>query len=98
LRDIIRTTDGGNTWDDLGSIGSSSHGNQLTFALDPIDSNKIYAAVYDNMTNSAFLSSDDLGETWSILSSSLSTDCIIVDWNNNIPLYRYTLIPNIILH
>jgi len=91
LRDIIRTTDGGNTWDDLGSIGSSSHGNQLTFALDPIDSNIIYAAVYDNMTNSAFLSSDDLGETWSVLSRYPSRAQILVDWSNNDIIYTFYL-------
>ncbi len=91
LEKIIRTTDGGNTWDDLGSIGSSSHGNQLTFALDPIDSNKIYAAVYDNMTNSAFLSSNDLGETWYLRSSDVFSNSLIVDWSDNNKIYLTNL-------
>jgi hypothetical protein len=43
------------------------------------------------MTNSAFLSSDDLGETWSVLSRYPSRAQILVDWSNNDIIYTFYL-------
>ncbi|MBU2507237.1 MAG: T9SS type A sorting domain-containing protein, partial [Bacteroidetes bacterium] len=43
----------------------------------------------DNYLNSIFFASYDFGETWSALSSNLSTKWIIVDWNNNKRIYLF---------
>ncbi|MFH2031423.1 MAG: sialidase family protein, partial [Bacteroidota bacterium] len=90
LDKLYRTTNGGVTWEDLGSFVASSHGNELSFAFDPIDSMRMYIAADDNYLNSIFFASYDFGETWSALSElSNFASKIIVDWNNNNIIYRF---------
>ncbi|MBU2507457.1 MAG: hypothetical protein KJ799_12155, partial [Bacteroidetes bacterium] len=65
---LYRTTNNGTTWENLGSFVASSHGNELSFAFDPVDSTKMYVAADDNYLNSIFFASYYFGETWSALS------------------------------
>lgn len=86
---LYRTTNNGTTWENLGAFLVSSHGNELSFAFDPVDSMKLYVSGYDNYLYSAFFASSNFGDTWSVLSSNVSTEWILVDWNNNNRIYLF---------
>lgn len=83
---LYRTTNGGITWDNLGAFLASSHGNELSFAFDPVDSARMYVSGYDNYLNSLFFVSYDFGNNWSVLSNNFS-HWIIIDWSNNNIIY-----------
>ncbi|MBU0558772.1 MAG: T9SS type A sorting domain-containing protein, partial [Bacteroidetes bacterium] len=87
---LYRTTNNGTTWENLGAFLGSSHGNELIFAFDPVDSARMYVSGYDNYINSLFFASYDFGETWSALSElSTTARMIIVNWKNNNIIYLF---------
>ncbi|MCF8242481.1 MAG: T9SS type A sorting domain-containing protein [Melioribacteraceae bacterium] len=85
---LIRTTDSGETWDDLGTFGGA-HGSEITFAFDPINSSRLYAVTNDFMFYDVFIVSNDLGESWSIIKDDVSAEWILVDHENNDRIYLF---------
>jgi photosystem II stability/assembly factor-like uncharacterized protein len=81
-RGLFKTTDGGKTWKNILTISENTGVTDV--ALDPRDSNVIYASAYqrsrhvwtmiDGGPESALYKSTDGGATWSKLKSGLPTD------------------------
>lgn len=61
---LLRTTDSGLTWKGLGA--SIANGNIRSVAVDPTDSNIVYAAAYDQLSGGTegIYKSTDLGDSW----------------------------------
>lgn len=82
--DIVKSTDGGRTWQSIGSaFGSSPPVTAIT--VDPRDSQLIYVAV----TNVGLFRTADGGATWRPIGTGLNTDArtILIDPNNQQVIY-----------
>lgn len=76
---IYRSTNGGNTWEEITYLPSSSHGRNLTFNLSLSDSNKLYAAVDDRFGTQYFYVSTDKGNSWNYISEPLNLPADLIN-------------------
>lgn len=82
---LYKSTDSGNSWKISGSFPGSSHGSEITFAFDLIDSTNLYVIVDDRLNSLYLFKSTDKGENWFYVSSppifprEIYTDYLIYD-------------------
>lgn len=66
---LFKSTDGGVTWEQIGSFPSDSHGNRVTVALDLLHDSTLYAGVSTNLLGDFFYKSTDKGNSWFFVST-----------------------------
>jgi len=82
---LYRSTDGGVTWEEIGSFPSDSHGNRLTVTLDLLHDSTLYALVKTSLLGAFFYKSTDKGDNWFFVStppgvaSEIYTDYFLPD-------------------
>jgi hypothetical protein len=76
---VYRSTDGGTNWNEITYLPASSHGRYLTFNLSLSDSNKLYAAVDDQLGNEYFYVSTNKGDSWKYVSEPLGLPSEVIN-------------------
>lgn len=66
---LYKSTNRGNSWASIGSFPGSSHGSEITFAFDLVDSMYLYVSVDDHWSSLYFFKSTDEGSNWFYISS-----------------------------
>jgi len=61
---LFKSTNRGNSWESIGSFPGSSHGSEITFAFNLIDSTNLYVVVDDRFGSLYLFKSTDEGENW----------------------------------
>ncbi|MCH7964785.1 MAG: T9SS type A sorting domain-containing protein [Bacteroidetes bacterium] len=88
---LFKSTDGGVTWEQIGSFPSDSHGSRVAFALDLLHDSTLYAGVSTDLLGDYFFKSTDKGDNWFFVSTppivpkEIYTDYFIPD-----RIYLYT--------
>ena len=68
LNSLFKSTEGGNSWEDITAFPSSSHGSALKFAFDLTDSMNLYVTV-DTQFDQYLFKSTDKGNNWFFVST-----------------------------
>ncbi|MCH7964786.1 MAG: T9SS type A sorting domain-containing protein, partial [Bacteroidetes bacterium] len=82
---LFKSTDGGVTWEEIGSFPSDSHGHRVTIGLDLLYNSTLYAGVGTSLIGDFFYKSTDKGDNWFFVStppvvpSEICTDYFIPD-------------------
>ena len=95
LNSLFKSTNGGNSWEGIGSFPSSSHGSALAFAFDLIDSMTLYVTV-DTQFEQYFYKSTNKGESWFFVSTPPSWGAVYTDYfiQNRIYLFPQPYLSN----
>lgn len=67
LNYLYKSIDGGNSWEDISAFPASSHGSELAFSFDHLDSTSLYVTV-DTQFDQYLFKSIDKGNNWSFIS------------------------------
>jgi photosystem II stability/assembly factor-like uncharacterized protein len=79
---VLKSTDGGLSWDRINNGSLPSPGTVTRIAVDPVDSNRIYVAQYSKLSgntrvSSGFFRSTDGGSNWTLTLTGLARDIAI---------------------
>ncbi|VAX26281.1 hypothetical protein MNBD_IGNAVI01-37 [hydrothermal vent metagenome] len=87
---LYRTSNGGKNWVNVSSFAASSHGVELSFAFDLLDTTKIFVSADNNIGYQAFYTSYNLGNSWDLLTElqTFANKIIVNHIDNNI-IYRF---------
>jgi len=69
LSNLYKSTDGGINWEILGPFPGSSHGSELAFSFDMMDSTSLYVSVDTHFTDWYLFKSTDKGGNWFYIST-----------------------------
>ncbi len=76
---LFKSTDGGVTWEQIGSFPSDSHGSRVAIGLDLLYNSTLYAGVSTDLSGDYFFKSTDKGDNWFFVSTPPSWPVIYTD-------------------
>ena len=95
LNFLYKSTDDGNSWNNISAFPASSHGSALAFAFDLLDSMNLNVTV-DTQFDQYFYKSTNKGESWFFISTPPSWGAVYTDYfiTNRIYLFPQPFISN----
>ena len=95
LNSLIKSTNGGDTWQAIGNFPGSSHGSALALGFDLVDSMSVYVTV-DTQFDQYFYKSTNKGESWFFVSTPPSWGAVYTDYfiPNRIYLFPQPYVSN----